>query len=183
MAKVYLLGKTVPTVGDKNVEKLALMAANLYENNETPNLINLNKKMSNREMAASFDEFEDLDKLYSSYLVTFVFGIEDLSYDAIEVLSNIEPIYKRNIVGVYNEKNFMLRGDVVSLIDFFEQACCSKFGAEINDVADQMLDICLAEAPNLFKDAGAPCTFEKCDKKDSCGKKKQGKIKQIIKTY
>lgn len=183
MAKVYLLGKTVPTVGDKNVEKLALLAANLYEYNEVPNLINLSKKLSNREMAASFDEFEALDKLYSSYLVTFVFGIEDLSYDAIETLSNIEPIYKRSIVGVYNNKNFMLRGDAVSLIEFFEQACCSKFGAEINDVADQMLDICLSEAPNLFSNAGAPCTFEKCDKKDSCGKKREAKIKQIIKTY
>lgn len=183
MAKVYLLGKTVPMAGSSNVEKLALMAANLYENEEKPNLINLSKKLSNREIAASFDEFEALDKLYSSYLVTFVFGIEDLSYDAIETLSNIEPIYKRSIVGVYNNKNFMLRGDTVSLIEFFEQACCSKMGAEINDVADQMLDICLSEAPNLFKEAGAPCTFGKCNKEVPCKEKKQAKIKQMIKSY
>ena len=68
-------------------------------------------------------------------------------------------------------------------LDFFNETCCSKMGAEINDVADQMLDICLSEAPNLFSTAGAPCAFGKCNKENSCGNKREAKIKQIIKTY
>ena len=67
MIKVYLLGKTVPLVENKNVEKLALMAGNLYENEEVPNLVNLNKKNSYKEIAESFDKFESLDR--SSILI------------------------------------------------------------------------------------------------------------------
>ena len=183
MAKVYLLGKTVPTVGDENVEKLALLAGNLYENEEKPNIANLHKEISNREIAATFDEFENLDKYYSSSFITFVFGIEDLSFDAITLLKNVKPLSIGKMEGVYNNQNLMLRGDGTSLIDFFNETCCSKYGAELNDVADQMLEICLSEAPNLFKDAGAPCTFGKCNKSTSCGKKRQAKIKQLVKTY
>lgn len=183
MAKVYLLGKTVPTVGEKNIEKLALMAANLYENEEKPNLVNLSKKMSNREMSASFDEFEVLDKYYSSSFIIFIFGIEGLSFDAIALLKNVKPLSIGKMEGVYNNQNLMLRADGASLVDFFRETCCSKMGYEINDVADQMLEICLTEAPNLFKDAGAPCTFGKCNEEKSCGEKRQAKIKQIIKTY
>ena len=183
MTKVYLLGKTVPLVENKNVEKLALMAGNLYENEEVPNLVNLNKKNSYKEVAESFDKFESLDRYYSSSFVTFIFGIEGLSLDAIALLKNVKPLSTGKIEGVYNNQNLMLRGDGASLIDFFNEACCSKYGNEVNDIADQMLEICLCEAPNIFKDAGAPCTFGKCYKKDSCEEKRQAKIKQIIKTY
>ena len=68
-----------------------------------------------------------------------------------------------------------------TLLNFFKERCCSRAQWEIRDVANQMLDIVLDIAPNVFAKAGAPCTFGKCPEgKMSCGKRVEPKIKQII---
>ena len=69
-----------------------------------------------------------------------------------------------------------------TLLNFFKERCCSRAQWEIRDVANQMLDIVLNIAPNVFATAGAPCVFGKCPEgKMSCGKRQNPKIKQIIK--
>ena len=177
MAKVYLLGKTVPTYGKENIEKLPAIAGRIDIFNES---FGLNSDMDNENISTSLETIKKYrESLYKQILnyVNFTFRIFDLNK---KTITKINSMFKNTI---FNYEEMLIHTNAEELNSFFRVACCSKLGIEINDVADQMLDICLAEAPNLFKDAGAPCTFEKCDKKDSCGKKKQGKIKQIIKTY
>ena len=68
-----------------------------------------------------------------------------------------------------------------TLLNFFNERCCNRAQWEIRDVANQMLDIVLDVAPNVFANAGAPCTFGKCPEGQmSCGKRVEPKIKQII---
>ena len=69
-----------------------------------------------------------------------------------------------------------------TLMNFFKERCCNRAQWEIRDVANQMLDIVLDVAPNIFAKAGAPCTFGKCPEgKMSCGEKQLPKQKQLRK--
>jgi len=57
-----------------------------------------------------------------------------------------------------------------SLLHFFELRCCNRAQDEIRELADQMLILCKEVAPNVFKNAGAPCVRGKCPEgKMSCG--------------
>lgn len=68
-----------------------------------------------------------------------------------------------------------------TLLNFFNERCCNRAQWEIRDVADQMLDIVLDVAPNVFAKAGAPCVFGKCPEGQmSCGKKKEPREKQMV---
>ncbi len=58
-----------------------------------------------------------------------------------------------------------------SLHNFFRHRCCNRAQWEIQEVANQMLALCLSVAPNLFGKAGAPCVYGACPEgKMSCGK-------------
>ncbi len=58
-----------------------------------------------------------------------------------------------------------------SLHNFFRHRCCNRAQWEIREVANQMLELCLSVAPNLFAKAGAPCVYGACPEgKMSCGK-------------
>lgn len=48
-----------------------------------------------------------------------------------------------------------------SLFNFFEQRCCLKAQWEIRNLANKMLAAVREVAPLTFKNAGAPCTYEK----------------------
>lgn len=48
-----------------------------------------------------------------------------------------------------------------SLFNFFEQRCCIKAQWEIRNLANAMLRAVREVAPLTFKNAGAPCTYEK----------------------
>ena len=64
-----------------------------------------------------------------------------------------------------------------SLMNFFRHRCCNRAQWEIREVADQMLALVSAVAPELFKKAGPPCLVGPCPEgKMSCGKAKE--IKQ-----
>ena len=66
-----------------------------------------------------------------------------------------------------------------TLLNFFKERCCNRAQWEIREVANQMLDLVLDVAPNVFKYAGAPCVFGKCPEGSmSCGKKQKPKAKQ-----
>ena len=58
-----------------------------------------------------------------------------------------------------------------SLYNFFKLRCCNRAQWEIREVADEMLRLVSAVAPNLFKKAGAPCVAGACPEgKMTCGK-------------
>ena len=58
-----------------------------------------------------------------------------------------------------------------SLLNFFRHRCCNRAQWEIRDVAEQMLRLVSAVAPELFKKAGPPCLTGACPEgKMSCGK-------------
>ncbi len=58
-----------------------------------------------------------------------------------------------------------------SLMNFFRHRCCNRAQWEIKAVADQMLELVVAVAPNLFKSAGPTCVCSKCPEgKMTCGK-------------
>lgn len=68
-----------------------------------------------------------------------------------------------------------------TLLNFFKERCCSRAQWEIRDVANQMLELVLEVAPNVFSKAGAPCVFGTCPEgKMSCGIKQLPKTKQLI---
>lgn len=57
-----------------------------------------------------------------------------------------------------------------SLLNFFVHRCCNRAQDEIRLLADAMLSQCKTVAPNIFKTAGAPCTYGNCHEgKMSCG--------------
>lgn len=178
MSKVYLLGKTVPTDGSKDVEKMAVTAGRSDYYQES--FLDFYKDLDKEKSAITIETLKQYRaSLYYDILkfVNFIFGISNLDEKTIK---KIKLMFKNIII---NKDEVLISANAYELNDFFSVACCSKLGIEVNNLADQMLDICLAEAPNLFKDAGAPCTFDKCNKGISCGEKRQAKIKQIIKTY
>lgn len=78
------------------------------------------------------------------------------------------------------ETKIIVTMNVRSLHNFFKERCCNRAQWEIRDVANQMLDICLKEAPLLFKKAGPSCTFGRCKEgKMSCGKRVNPRIEQL----
>jgi len=61
-----------------------------------------------------------------------------------------------------------------SLQNFFRHRCCNRAQWEIREVADQMLALVSAVAPELFKKSGPPCLVGGCPEgKMSCGKAKE----------
>jgi len=61
-----------------------------------------------------------------------------------------------------------------SLHNFFKIRCCRRAQWEIQDIANQMLALVSAVAPNLFKNAGPSCLNGACSEgKMSCGKTKE----------
>lgn len=82
------------------------------------------------------------------------------------------------------ETKIVMTIDARNLINFFEKRCCNRAQWEVRDVANQMLDLVLEVAPNLFAKAGAKCAFGKCPEgKMSCGEKREPREKQKVKTY
>lgn len=64
-----------------------------------------------------------------------------------------------------------------SLMNFFKVRCCRRAQWEIRDVADQMLSLVSAVAPNLFKNAGPSCVRGACSEgKMSCGKSEEVRV-------
>lgn len=71
-----------------------------------------------------------------------------------------------------------------SLLNFFSERCCNRAQWEIREVANQMLDIVLDIAPDVFAKAGAPCVFGRCPEgAKSCGQKQEPREKQFVKTH
>ena len=77
------------------------------------------------------------------------------------------------------ETKLVMTIDARNLINFFEKRCCKRAQWEIRNVANQMLDLVLPVAPNLFAKAGAKCVFGNCPEgKMSCGEKQKPRAGQ-----
>ena len=58
-----------------------------------------------------------------------------------------------------------------SLLNFFSKRCCNRAQWEIRALADEMLRLCKAVAPNIFANAGPACVRGSCPEgRMSCGK-------------
>lgn len=75
------------------------------------------------------------------------------------------------------ETKIVVTMNVRSLFNFFRHRCCNRAQWEIRTVANEMLKLCLQEAPHIFKYAGPSCVSSgKCPEgKMSCGKSSEVK--------
>ena len=65
--------------------------------------------------------------------------------------------------------NMVVTMNARELRHFFALRCCNRAQWEIRAVADEMLALCKQTAPELFKDAGAPCVRGECREAYPCG--------------
>jgi len=78
------------------------------------------------------------------------------------------------------ETKMVMTMNARSLMNFFRERCCNRAQWEIREVANQMLDLVLEVAPNIFSKAGAPCVYGSCKEgKMSCGDKQKPRVKQL----
>lgn len=77
------------------------------------------------------------------------------------------------------ETKMVLTMNARSLLNFFHHRCCNRAQWEIQDVANQMLALVSAVAPNIFKNAGPSCVCGACPE----GKMTCGKIKEVREYY
>ena len=78
------------------------------------------------------------------------------------------------------ETKIVVTMNVRSLFNFFRHRCCRRAQWEIRAVAEEMLRLCLHEAPHIFAHAGPSCVATgKCPE----GKMSCGKIKQVKEYY
>ncbi len=69
------------------------------------------------------------------------------------------------------ETQMVMTMNARSLHNFFKHRCCARAQWEIQDIANQMLELVSEVAPNLFKNAGPSCLNGPCPEgKMSCGK-------------
>jgi len=69
------------------------------------------------------------------------------------------------------ETQMVMTMNARSLHNFFRHRCCKRAQWEIQEIANQMLELVCEVAPNLFKNAGPSCLSGKCPEgKMSCGK-------------
>ena len=69
------------------------------------------------------------------------------------------------------ETQMVMTMNARSLKNFFRIRCCNRAQWEIRDIADQMLALVSAVAPELFKNAGPACVCGACSEgKMSCGR-------------
>ena len=65
--------------------------------------------------------------------------------------------------------------NIRELRHFFSLRCCNRAQWEIRELANEMLKLCKAEAPDLFKDAGPGCVRGACPEGDRSCRKKESK--------
>ncbi len=69
------------------------------------------------------------------------------------------------------ETKMILTMNCRSLLNFFKHRCCTRAQWEIRDVANQMLKLVSAVAPEIFKKAGPACVKGACSEgKMTCGR-------------
>lgn len=107
-----------------------------------------------------FKSVDEASKLAYDYLVSMGIPQEDARYILPEGMKT----------------NLILTMNVRELRHFFNLRCCNRAQWEIRTLADCMLMICTSVAPELFRDAGAPCmTGRPCPEVKPCGHPREQK--------
>lgn len=69
------------------------------------------------------------------------------------------------------ETQLMVTMNARELLHFFSLRCCMRAQWEIRELAEKMLKLCREAAPNIFRNAGAPCVRGYCPEgKLGCGR-------------
>lgn len=69
------------------------------------------------------------------------------------------------------ETQLMVTMNARELLHFFSLRCCNRAQWEIRELAEKMLELCRETAPNIFRNAGAPCVRGYCPEgKLGCGR-------------
>ncbi|MEG2002810.1 MAG: FAD-dependent thymidylate synthase [Clostridia bacterium] len=112
------------------------------------------------EAAAEFDEqMKTIGKWYKEWQVRLGGNGESANEDARFVLPNA------------SETKMLVTMNARELLHFFELRCCNRAQWEIREIAWQMLGICKAIAPSIFKNAGPSCLQGRCGEgAKTCGK-------------
>ena len=145
-----------------------------------PEAIKTNEKaklLYEKSMIADMDAYKEITK---ALIDEYTKGVTDKN----EIRNLTKKALEDSRFALPNacETKIIVTMNARTLLNFFKERCCSRAQWEIRDVANQMLDLVLDIAPNVFKNAGAPCVFGKCPEGImSCGKKQEPNIKQIIK--
>jgi thymidylate synthase (FAD) len=107
---------------------------------------------------------------------TYGYITDTLEYEYIKNGLDEKPAHKkaienaRAILPNATPTKMLVTMNARSLLHFFELRCCNRAQDEIRELADQMLILCKEVAPNVFKNAGAPCVRGKCTQGSmSCG--------------
>lgn len=78
------------------------------------------------------------------------------------------------------ETKMIMTMNARTLLNFFKERCCNRAQWEIQEVANQMLDLVLEVAPTVFKKAGSPCAFGPCPEgKMTCGNPIKPRVRQL----
>lgn len=119
-----------------------------------------------------FEKYKEISKKLKNIYIKEGMNEKDADKKAIEDTRFILPnACETKIIVTMNARE---------LLHFFEQRCCNRAQWEIREVANQMLDLCLEVAPDVFKKAGASCAFGRCKEgKMSCGHPLKPRTRQL----
>lgn len=133
---------------------------------------NLLKKF-NQSVKEAFENYSNLtDMLEKDYINNQELTKKELNAIRKKALENA-----RSLLPNACETKIMITMNARTLYHFFDVRCCNRAQEEIREVANQMLKIVKQKAPNIFKQAGAPCVRGKCPEGImSCGKPQQRPI-------
>ena len=119
------------------------------------------------------EELEDLIESFNVYNLDFQELFNHLITDEAKLFLKAERKAIENaryVLPNATESKIVVTMNTRSLLNFFKLRCCNRAQDEIRDLADKMLIEVKAVAPNLFKNAGAPCVKGKCPESTmSCG--------------
>lgn len=89
----------------------------------------------------------------------------------------VKPEDARYILPEGSATDIVMTMNARELKHFFRLRCCNRAQWEIRALAEKMLQLCLAESPMIFKDAGPGCVRGKCPEGSrSCGHPKKSCI-------
>ncbi|MDO5560069.1 MAG: FAD-dependent thymidylate synthase [Oscillospiraceae bacterium] len=130
------------------------------------------KKLFNDSMKSSLDAYNKLaDLLEQKHYDEFISsGIDEKTARSRAEKKAIEDA--RFVLPNACETKMVVTMNARSLLNFFRMRCCLRAQWEIKAAADDMLKLCVAVAPSLFKKAGPSCVMSgRCTEgKMTCGK-------------
>jgi len=150
-----------------------------------PEAIKNNPKAKEMFELSMYSDFEVYREITKALVEEYTEGITDKKQISLLTKKALEDA--RFALPNACETKIIVTMNARTLLNFFRERCCSRAQWEIRNVANQMLDLVLDVAPNVFSKAGAPCVFGNCPEgKMSCGVKqlpREKQLKKVLKNY